>query len=135
MRCYGPPRPKPQKAQGTASQGDRSSSELRKLLELVVLPVLEVHKACEVILPEELGVADRAVALFGDDDFRLPLDPLPVLVVRRVILLTMDKHHNIGVLFDGPRFTEMIEPRSVVPRRLRLPVELGEAEHRDVELA
>ena len=47
----------------------------------------------------------------------------------------MDKHHEIGVLLDGPRLAEMIEPRSIVAGDLRLAVELGEAEHRDVELA
>ena len=97
--------------------------------------VFEVHEPSKVVLPEELHVADRAVSLLGDDDFRLAAHSFPVLIVGLIILLTVYEHHQVGILLDGPRFAEVIEPRPIVAGDLGLPVELGETEHRDVEFA
>ena len=97
--------------------------------------MFEVHEPGEVVLPEQFDVADGAVALLGDDDLRLPLDPLPVLVGRLVILLAVHEHHDVCVLLDGARFTQVVEPRTVIARLFRLPVELRQAEHRHVKFA
>ena len=97
--------------------------------------MLEVHEPREVVLPEQFHVTDRPITLLGDDDLGLPADPLPILVVGLVVLLAVDEHHHVGVLFDGAGFAKVIEPGPVVARHLRLPVELRQAEHRDVEFA
>ena len=87
------------------------------------------------MLPEELDIADRAVSLLGDDDLRLAANAFPILVVGLVILLAVDEHHHVGILLDGARFAEVVEPRAVVTGGFRLPIQLSEAQHRDIEFA
>src|SRR5688500_13447402 len=74
-----------------------------------------VDEEGEILLPGELDVAGRAVALLGDDDLRLALQP-PLLDLLRavVVLLAVDEHHDVGVLLDRARFPQVRKPRAVV---------------------
>src|SRR5688572_19724987 len=55
----------------------------------------------ELVVPGELHVAGRAVALLADQELGLAADLLAVLLVRHVILLAVDEHHHVGILLDG----------------------------------
>ena len=69
---------------------------------------------------EQVGLAAHAFAVF---------------FVRLIVLFAVDEHHHVGVLLDGARFAQMAELRLVVARRFDLPIELGQAQHRHVQLA
>ena len=97
--------------------------------------MLEVHEPRVVLLPQQFDVVGGAISLLGHDDLGLALDPFAVFIVALVILLAVHEHHHVGILLDGARLPEVVEPGPVVARGLRLTVELGQAEHRDIELA
>ena len=61
--------------------------------------------------------AGRTVPLLRDDDLThadlVGIRDAPVRVVTVVILLAMQHHHDIGILLDGARFTQVTHARSV----------------------
>ena len=81
----------------------------------------QIAKAGKAALEAEFHRANRAVALFADDHFRLAMhvlhDALPLrhffqlmiagLFAFFVIFVTVNKHHHIGVLLDGARFAQV----------------------------
>src|SRR5262249_62039349 len=72
--------------------------------------------------------ADRPggpVAMLRDDQLRLPL-------LLRIRIVAMDEHHDVGVLLEGARFTQVRELRSLVGPRLGVPVELRQREDGDL---
>src|SRR5690349_13193234 len=100
-------------------------------------------------------LADRAMALLGDENFRgamYLLEPgLPILIAQivalvalfraarrlaagEIILLAEDEHHDVGVLLDRARFAQVREHRPLVVALLDGARELGERDDRDVEL-
>src|SRR5262245_42823315 len=70
---------------GTASRSELAAAV--ELFELVVGALHGVAEAGEVFAPGELDVADRAVALLGDENFSLAGDAGLVLFVGLVVLL------------------------------------------------
>lgn len=50
---------------------------------------------------EEFDLADRAVAVFADQH----VDDIFPLGVGVIVVVTVEKHHDIGVLFDRTRIT------------------------------
>src|ERR1700733_5156474 len=91
-----------------------------------------VHELRVLLLEGQDDVADRAVAVFGDDDVRLAW-PLRLLVV---VLLAVDEHDGVRVLLDLPGFAEVGQDRALLPAALlNGPAELRERDHRDVQLA
>src|SRR5437773_2970176 len=88
-----------------------------ELFEFVVGSVCEILESRVFALPEQLYFADRAIALLGDDDLstveHFPritiLAFLFFLVGAHVIVLAMDEHDHVGVLFDGARFPKVAE--------------------------
>ena len=87
------------------------------------------------MLPQQPHVADRAIPLFRDDDLGGSLDPFPILVGGLVVLLTVHEHDDVGILLDRTRLTEVVQPWPIVPRHLRLAVELGETDHGNFEFS
>src|ERR671910_2122101 len=74
--------------------------------------VREVLEACVFLDERELHGPGRAVALFADDDLGDPFDPLLGLAVLGPVLLgPEDEHHDVGVLLQRPRFTQVRELR------------------------
>ena len=68
-----------------------------------------------------------------------PLRCLATMSSACVLLLgvgvvAVDEHDDVGVLLDGARLAKVGELRSLVGARLRVAVELGERDHRDVQL-
>src|SRR5690349_16809515 len=99
-------------------------------------------------------LADRAVALLGDEHFRRAmhlLEPrLPILIpqivalialfwaarrlaAREIIFLAEDEHHHVGVLLDRARFTQVGEHRPLVVALLDGARQLRERYNRDVQ--
>src|SRR3954470_16854715 len=56
----------------------------------------------------ENHVADRPVAVLGDEDVRLART---LRFALRVVLVAVDEHDEVGVLLDLPRFTQIGEHR------------------------
>ena len=75
----------------------------------------------------EVDLADRTVALLGDDQVGFPF--IQILVSAA---FAVQKHHHVGVLLDRPRFTQVGEGRELA---LGLAAHLREREHRDIQLA
>ena len=46
----------------------------------------------------------------------------------------MDEHDDVAVLFERARFAEIGQLRALVGARLRVPVQLGQGQDRDLEL-
>ena len=59
----------------------------------------------------QLDAADRAVALFGDDDFG---EAFEVGIVFLVDLFAEDEGDDVGVLFDGARLAQIGELQPMV---------------------
>src|SRR4051794_791149 len=93
---------------------------------------LVVFELGELSEERETHAADRAVAVFADDDFRSPgLLGLRLLLV--VDLGAIDEHDEIRVLLERARFTEVGELRTVIRPRFRRAAQLGERDDRDVQ--
>lgn len=71
----------------------------------------QVQKLGKFAHPGQPNGVQRAVSLFGDDDFR----DVFVLGVLVVIVLAVDKHDHVGVLLDGARITNVRKDGAVVP--------------------
>jgi hypothetical protein len=85
-----------------------------------------------VLLLEGQGdVADRAVAVLGDDDVRLAL-ALGLLVV---VLVAVDEGDEVGVLLDRAGLAQVGEHGALVGARLDAAVELRERDDRALQLA
>src|ERR1051325_1343337 len=92
---------------------------------------LVVEELRDVVAEHELEVADRAVALLGDDDLGDSL-LFRVLVVN---LVAIDEGHEIGILLDRTRLAKVGELRPVIARALLGAArQLRERQHRYVEL-
>ena len=101
--------------------------------EGVILPL--VQEAGEFGNPLEFNRAGRAVPLLSDDDFGLSLQILVIrLVIPAVILFTVNKHHNVGILFNGTRVAQIAQAGAVVFRLFGLAVDLRQTEDRNVEI-
>src|SRR5580704_6712449 len=81
------------------------------LVTRLVIAFQEVGKAGGIVQEGEVELANRPIALLGDDDFRPALE---VGVVLLVDFLTKDKHNNVGILLDRSGFPEVGELRTVV---------------------
>src|SRR5215467_4845770 len=80
----------------------------------------------------ERDVSRGAVPLLGDDDGGLALQRR---IVRLVVLLAIDEEHDVRVLLDAPRLSQIRELRAtVVAALLGRTRELGERDDRDVQL-
>ena len=91
---------------------------------------LEVLEARELLDEGELAAAGGAVPLLADDDLR----DAPVLVRGLVLLLAVDEHHDVRILFDGAAFAQVRQLRAAVGAGLGGAGELGERDHRHPEL-
>jgi len=59
----------------------------------------------------KIELADRPVALLGNDDLGQTLE---LEVVRLIDLFAENKHDDVGILLNRPRFTQIGELRPVV---------------------
>jgi len=89
----------------------RRGTRLRLGIGIERLIVRFDHRAsfeARVLLEERQGhVAGGAVALFGDDEGRLALSLLPVLVVLGVVFFAHEQAHHVGVLLDAAGFAQI----------------------------
>ena len=91
-----------------------------------------VHEPHELVLEHERHLAQRAVAVLGDQQVGLagPLAGLGVVVV-----VAVDEDHEVGVLLDLARLAQVAEQRPLVGPRLDAARELRQRDHRDLQLA
>ena len=78
-----------------------------------------------------------AVPLLGHDDVGLAQHVhLLGLLAGMIHFLAVDEHDHVGVLLDGPRLAEVAQPGTMaLLAHLHLPVQLGQAQQGDVQLA
>ena len=107
----------------------------------------EISKSRNLRFKAQLHCADGPVALFADDHLGgavnprhpfLPFRQLVKFVVRGflplgVILLSEDKHDDVGILLDGSRFTQVAQLRAFVVAVFDLAAQLAERDDGDVE--
>jgi len=55
-----------------------------------------VEEARDTALIEQINGADRAVSLFGDDDFRLAA----LFTFGIIVFVAVNKHNQVGVLLN-----------------------------------
>ena len=67
--------------------------------------------------------------MLGHDDIRLAR-----ALLRLVVLGPVQQHNDIGVLFEGSGFAQVGHLRSVAGALLGAAIELGDGDHRDLEL-
>ena len=72
-----------------------------------------IAEASEISFPRQFDIADRAVSLFRNDDFRLPRKLRP-LVTSVIILLAVHEHHNVRILLDRTRLSEVAEAWAMI---------------------
>lgn len=58
----------------------------------------QVHKLCELRLPQQIHRADRAVTLFGYDYLCL----VGMLRILIIIIITVQEHNHVRILLNGP---------------------------------
>ena len=92
---------------------------------------VEAREARVLRQEAERDLADRAVAVLGEDDVRLA-QALGLLVV---VLLAIDEHHDVGVLLELAALAQVGEHRHRRVARLDGARELGDRDDGDVELA
>ena len=73
--------------------------------------------------------------LFGAGNLKGLAGHVVPVVAATKILLAVDKHDHVRILFDRARFAQVAEPGTVAFRILRLPVKLGQAQHRHVQFS
>ena len=81
--------------------------------------------------PYEFNGSDRAVSLFGDDDF----SDVFLVGVFVVIVVSVEEHNHVGILLDGSGFSEVGQHRTVVGTLLYGSGELGQGNYRYVEFS
>src|SRR5262245_44212641 len=106
-----------------------SSVSLEHAIRLV-----DVQKRLEprVLTQEgEFYDSSRTVPLLGDDQF----GEAGIFFRRFVDLFAIDEHHEVGVLFNRTRFTQVRKLRLVIALTLfGSTAQLGKRDHRDVQL-
>lgn len=60
---------------------------------------VERHKAQELGVEVELNFADRAMAVFGEDEFG-DISRYEVVIILLLIIGAMEEHDEVGVLLD-----------------------------------
>src|SRR5690606_34151376 len=112
---------------GSITSRPSSISFLRSRSEKII-PCSSHHVAAQVGEPGELGLegelhhALRTGTVLGNVD----LGDAPALhVLGVVVVVTVDEHHDVGVLLDGAGLTEVGEAGPLVLPLLQRPVELG----------
>src|SRR5439155_73944 len=75
--------------------------------ELVVFGLLIVFESRELVQPGEFDIACGAVALLADQKLGLAFKLFARLLVVLVILFTVYKGHDVGILLDGARFAQV----------------------------
>ena len=96
--------------------------------ETIIMLRFQIPKAREFGFKEQLDGAGRAMALLGDDQFRLVMRHFHILLpfihgtleflgmvegkllgraLHQIIFVTIDEHHHLGVLFDGARLAQI----------------------------
>ena len=81
--------------------------------------------------PYEFNGSDRAVSLFGDDDF----SDVFLVGVFVVIVVSVEEHNHVGILLDGSGFSEVGQHRTVVGTLLYGSGKLRQGNYRDVEFS
>ena len=74
---------------------------------------VERHEAEKLGVEVEFDFADRAVAVFADDEFG-DIRRYEIWFVHMVIVYAVEKHDKVGVLLDGARFAEVGKDRAWV---------------------
>ena len=80
---------------------------------------------------------DGAVSLLGDDEFRLALDLLLLLIVVRVVFFPPEKADEICILLDRAGLAQIAQARpalAIARASLRVAIELSENHDRDAQL-
>ena len=90
----------------------------------------EVLEPGQVLEEGQLDAAGRAIAVLGHDDLGQAR-----LVVDIIVVGSMEQEHNVGVLLDGPGLAKVGHAGPAVLAALHGPVELGQGNHRHVQLA
>ena len=81
--------------------------------------------------PDQIDGSDRAVSLFGDDDFRDSL----ILGILIIVIISIDKHNDVGILLDRSLLTQVGKHRTVVGTLLNSPGKLGQCNNRHIQLS
>ena len=82
-----------------------------------------------IVFKEERDFSDGAITMFGDDD----IDDIFIRGIGLHAVFTVEKHDDIGVLFDRARFAEVGEFWYLIRARFNSTRELRESDDRDIE--
>ena len=74
---------------------------------------VERHEAEELGVEVEFDFANRAMAVFADDEFG-DVCRHEIWFIHMVIVNAVEEHDKVGVLLDGARFTEVGKDRAWV---------------------
>src|SRR3990172_4333486 len=97
-------------------------------------------EAGRLLREKEVKRAGRPVAVLGDKDVRKPLGILTggvtslPLFLAEISVIPVDEEHHIGILLNAPALTQVGQLRYVGLARLHCAAELGEGQHRHMEL-
>ena len=72
--------------------------------------LLHIRKLRVLRQPYQVDRTDRAVSLFCNDDLGNALH----IRIMIIVIVTIDKHYDVGVLLDGSRLTKIGEHRTVI---------------------
>src|SRR5581483_11645530 len=92
-------RPPASRRAGPGSRATPRGSARTGVRSLRVALAGVVHELRVLLLKGERDVADRAVAVLGDQQVGLAG---PLALLFRVVLLAVDEHHEVGVLLEVP---------------------------------
>lgn len=91
----------------------------------------QLAKGGEVLVEEKIHIASGAMPMLGYHDF----GDVFALRFGFVHVLPVDKHDDIGILFDRTTFTKITQLWSFFCPGFYLPAELGESDHRYLKLS
>ena len=92
---------------------------------------LHIHKLCISRQPYQFYCSDGTVSLFGNDD----LCNVLLLCILMIIVISVDKHYHIGILFNGSGFSKIRKHWSVIRTLFHRTAELRQCDHRHIQLS
>ena len=91
---------------------------------------LKIAKFRILLQERQLPVTRRAIAMFPNQNIsNISL----FLCIRIINLLTINEHHHVRILFNGPRFPKIREDGPFIRPVFHGPAQLGKRHHRDIQ--
>ena len=90
-----------------------------------------VYESCILCLPSEDDGTDRTVTLLRDDDLRL----MRMLRIFIIVLITIQEHHDIGILLDRTGLSQVGQHRTMIRTLLYRSRQLGKGDNRTLHLS